>query len=380
MLVDAADHSSLQDALDLVNANPSGGMVRLPPGRYEIEEPLRITGEDITLRGSGAASVIVNRNTEGKPAILVASGIPNPKRSGQQAFRWRIALQEFRIVGNEKSGHGIEAHNINEIHIRALTITENGGDGIHHEYCLEDARVSDCILTYNKGSGFYILGNHDIVVSANQFEENVDGLRCLEAFNLTMNGNILDDHLGNAIVLEKMMGSVLSGNMIEQSEGWGLVVDRDSYGLTFSGNIFTNNKAGGIDLRSAYGCTLSANTFARSYRNAVFAGKHTEGNTIAANTFTSGRAGNGQVFGNKGEPEHVSGIVLDPAAGALNVTGNTFRGVRPAAVTIESGGNAAPATPDLLFTGNLLVDTPPGTDAFENATVANNRQVAGRKD
>jgi pectin methylesterase-like acyl-CoA thioesterase len=180
ILVNAAEHPTLQAALDIVNANPSGGMVRLPPGRYEIDEPLKITGEDITLRGSGASSAIINRNTEGKPAILLGAGIPNPKHKGQQAYRWHIALQEFRVIGNEKSGHGIEAHNINELHIRALTVTENGGNGIHNEYCLEDARVTDCIITYNKGTGYYIFGNHDTIVSANQFEENFDGLRCLE--------------------------------------------------------------------------------------------------------------------------------------------------------------------------------------------------------
>jgi len=378
VLVNAADHPTLQAALDIVNANPSGGMVRLPPGRYEIDEPLSITGEDITLRGSGASSTIINRNTDGKPAILIASGLPNPKRKGQQAYRWHIALQEFRVIGNEKSGHGIEAHNINELHLRALTVTENGGNGIHNEYCLEDARITDCIITYNKGTGLHIFGNHDIVVSANQFEENFDGLHCLDAFNLTMNGNILDDHLGSSIILEHMMGSVLTGNMIEQSEAWGLVVDRDCYGLTFSANIFTNNVAGGIDLRSAYGCTISANTFARTPQNAILAGKHSEGNTITGNTFTSGRVGGGVVLGMKGEQQQVSGVVLNPGAGAINITGNTFRDVRPSAVAIQSGAKA-PATTEILFTGNLLVDTPPGTDAFKNATVANNREVAGQK-
>jgi hypothetical protein len=50
------------------------------------------------------------------------------------------------------------------------------------------------------------------VVNANQFEENQYALRCLDSFNLTMNGNTLDDHLRHGVVIENTYGTVLSGN------------------------------------------------------------------------------------------------------------------------------------------------------------------------
>ena len=130
------------------------------------------------------------------------------------------------------------------------TISENGGDGIHLERCRENARVTDCMITYNAKTGLYLnVNNHDTIVSANHFEENHDGIRSAEGFNLTMTGNNLDDHIGSSLIIEKMMGSVISGNMIEQSTSWGIVLDRDTYGTTVSSNVLTNNAEGGIDLK-----------------------------------------------------------------------------------------------------------------------------------
>ena len=57
-------------------------------------------------------------------------------------------------------------------------------------------------ITYNKAIGLNIIGCHDIVVSANHFEENQDALHCIDAFNLCMTGNNLDDHLGHGVVIE----------------------------------------------------------------------------------------------------------------------------------------------------------------------------------
>ena len=65
-VIDAGDYESLQAALDAVPA--SGGIVRLPPGVYEITEPLRLHTGDTRLEGSGAATQIINRNDKGEPA------------------------------------------------------------------------------------------------------------------------------------------------------------------------------------------------------------------------------------------------------------------------------------------------------------------------
>ena len=179
---------------------------------------------------------------------------------------WRIQLGNFRISGNPKSGNpksgdGLLAEGINESFIQGVSIDHHGGHGINLVACTEDPRVSDNLLTYNAKSGLNIQAGHDIMVNANQFEEHQDGLRCIDSFNLTMNGNNLDDHLRHRVMIKNTYGSVLSGNMIEECNGTAIILDRDCYGITISANVIAHELAGGMDLRDAWGCAVSANTF-----------------------------------------------------------------------------------------------------------------------
>ena len=68
-----------------------------------------------------------NVNTEGEPAIRVQPGnfATDPK-----AMLWRVKLTDLRVTGNPKSGHGIEALNVNEFFLDGVTVSENGGDGV----------------------------------------------------------------------------------------------------------------------------------------------------------------------------------------------------------------------------------------------------------
>ena len=94
-----------------------------------------------------------------------------------------------------------------------MTVSYHGGDGILLNYCYEDARVSDSLMTYNKGTGLNLKGCHDIVVVSNQFEENNDALHCIDGFNLCMTGNCLDDRLGRGVLIENTYGSVVSSSL-----------------------------------------------------------------------------------------------------------------------------------------------------------------------
>ena len=95
-------------------------------------------------------------------------------------------LQDFRITGNEKSGHGVEANGIQEIYIHGVTVSYHGKNGINLDNCYEDPRVADSLITYNKKTGLAIRSGHDIIVAANHFEENMDAVFCTDSFNLCM--------------------------------------------------------------------------------------------------------------------------------------------------------------------------------------------------
>jgi hypothetical protein len=349
-VVDASKHPHLQAALDAVPEG--GGLVTIPPGNYAITAPLRVKTAETRIVGSGAATHIINQNEKGEPAFILR---PPNLDADKKAHLWRVQMADLRISGNPKSGDGVFAEAIQEIYFEGVSIDHHGGHGIHMVNCTEDPRVADCILTYNKMSGIEIHGGHDIVVNANHFEENQDALRCYDAFNLCMNGNNIDDHLGNGVVIENTYGSVLSGNMIEECNGTAIILDRDCYGITLSANVIAHHLLGGIDLRDACGCTLSANTFVLAHQFSVRVAPESERNTITGNTFCNSYIGAGK---DKRPAEDKvpmgvdagTGVRVEGGVNGLILTGNTFSGLSTAAAWSTG------AVKNVLITSNLCLD------------------------
>ena len=342
-VVDASRHASLQAAIDAVPA--TGGLVRIPPGEFEITEPLRVTGEDISIEGSGTSTHIKNNNQDGQPALIIEDAKNSELETTEN---WRIRLANFRITGNEKSGSGIVARSINEIFIDGVTVSYHGGDGILLDHCREDPRICDCLITYNKGTGLNLLGCHDIVVSSNQFEENTDALRCFDGYNLCATGNCLDDHLGKGIVIENTYGSVVAGNMIEECKGPAIVLDRDCYGITLSANVIAHNGAG-IDLRDAHGCAVSANTLVINKTDALRLGPHSGRIAVTGNSFSNSFIGEDQ---QKRRPDdQVAAGVVFAGGTDVAVSGNSLSGLTTKAIRVESD-----ASRRILFAGNVLTD------------------------
>jgi nitrous oxidase accessory protein NosD len=347
--INAAKYPNLQAAFDAVPA--TGGIVLLPPGKFEITEPLHIKTEDTRVIGSGAATCIINKNEEGKPALILR---PPTLDKDKKARLWRVQLADFRITGQEKSGDGVFAEGIQEIYIEGMSIDHHGRHGIHLLDCYEDPRVVDSILTYNKACGLEIVNCHDIVVNGNHFEENQDALHCTDGFNLCMNGNNIDDHLRHGVVIENTYGYVLSGNMIEECNGTAVILDRDCYGITISANVIAHHLEGGVDLRDAHGCAISANTFTLAHKFSVRVSKDSGRNTISANNFCNTYIGEGK---DKRPAEHKVPMGIDEGTGILlegtshcTISANSFTGLSTAAIW-----STAPCT-GLLITNNLATD------------------------
>lgn len=348
--IDASKYPTLQAAFDEVPE--TGGIVRLPAGLFEIDEPLIVHTEDTRIEGAGAATHIKNVNQEGKPALMLR---PSDRDNNARARVWRVQIGNLRLSGSEKSGDGILAEGINEIFIHGVSIDHHGGNGIHMVDCYEDPRVADCIITYNKKAGLYIKNGHDIVVNANQFEENQDAVVCVDGFNLCMNGNNLDDHLRHGVVIENTYGSVLSGNMIEECMGTAIILDRDCYGITLSANVIAHDMGGGINLKDAHGCTLSANTFTLCHHYSVHVSSLSSRNTITGNSFCNSHIGDKEkrkLVDENNDPIRIdigTGVVLDGTR-AITVCGNTFSGLDGAAVT------AINSCSQILVSANVIVD------------------------
>lgn len=355
LTIDASRYPSIQAAFDAVPAE--GGLVRLPAGTFEIAEPLFIRVQDMCVEGAGTATHIKNVNEEGQPALVL---VHPDGTEGRKNELWRVRLANFRITGNEKSGHGIEARGINEIFIDGVTVSYHGGDGIRLDHCYEDPRICDSLITYNKQTGVNLIGCHDIVVSASQFEENMDALHCFDGFNLCMTGNNLDDHLGHGVVIENTYGSVVSGNMIEECKGTAIVLDRDCYGITLSANVIAHD-GGGIDLRDAHGCAVSANTFTLMKTDALRIGKTSGRIAVCGNSFCDSYIGEGAVKRRQDDIQ-AAGLVLSGTTD-VGISGNVFSSVRPKAVAIEGD---APVR-RILFSNNVLTDVVSDHESLKEA-------------
>ncbi|MEJ2702912.1 MAG: right-handed parallel beta-helix repeat-containing protein [Sedimentisphaerales bacterium] len=359
-MIDASRYPSLQAAIDALPEE--GGVVRLPPGTFEISEPLVVSVGDVLIEGAGTATHIKNVNTEGKSALILQhpGGADN-----RNAELWRIRLADFRITGNEKSGHGIEALRINELFIDGVTISYHGGDGIHMYFCYEDPRICNSLITYNKKTGLNAIGCHDVVVAANQFEENLDALRFIDGFNLCMTGNCLDDHLGDGVVIENTYGSVVSGNMIEECKGTAIVLDRDCYGITLSANVIAHEETGGVALRDAHGCAVSANTFTIMGKDALSIGPNSGRITVTGNNFSNSYIGDDKLK-RAANDQNAAGMVLNGTSG-IAVSGNLFSGLRPKALTVKGEPSR-----HILFSDNVLIDAPSDHKKLEDSVVKNN--------
>jgi len=339
-VIDAAAYPNLQAAFDAVPEG--GGLVRLPPGRFELAEPLVLQRPDTRVEGAGRATHLVNMSAKGEPALVVRAPGYTDKARGKRV--WRVTLANFRVSGSEKSGDGILAQGVNEIFLDNLAVDHNGGHGINLVDCYEDPRLADCILTYNKAAGVSLLRCHDIVVASSQFEENEDALRCVDSFNLCMTGNNLDDHLRHGVVIENTYGSVLSGNMIEECRGTAVVLDRDCYGITVSANVIAHENGGGVDLVDAWGCAVSANTFTMVKQFGVRVGPKAGRITIAANNFS-----NAHIGGGRKRDDAACGVVLEGAKD-IAVAGNVFSGLAESAVRM------AGLCERILIEGNVMTD------------------------
>ncbi|MEW6302340.1 MAG: right-handed parallel beta-helix repeat-containing protein [Verrucomicrobiota bacterium] len=351
--IDAKKFPTLQAAFDALP--DSGGIVLIPPGTYELTQPLLLTKGEVRIEGSGASTHIKNLNTKGEPAIVLR---PPDRATNTRSRIWRIQLGNFRVSGNTNSGDGLRAEGIQEIFLHGLSIDHHGGHGINLIDCYEDPRVSDNILTYNKLAGLNIVACHDIVVNANHFEENQDALRCVDSFNLCMNGNNVDDHLRHGVVIENTYGSVVSGNMIEECNGIAIILDRDCYGITLSANVIAHHLQGGIDLRDAWGCAVSANTFTIAHKASLRIGPDSGRITVSANNFCNTYIGGGKdkrppidlkktpnpMAGDEG-----TGVFLEGTSDVI-ISGNSFSGLSTEAVWTKGECQR------ILVSGNVISD------------------------
>ena len=95
--------TDIQKALDQL---PQGGEVVLPPGTYEIHQPIVLQHDNQILRGSGTDTILFLAANANCPVIILGSPIAATGRATRRIFAWLI----YSLMATGKSIGGIVAH------------------------------------------------------------------------------------------------------------------------------------------------------------------------------------------------------------------------------------------------------------------------------
>ena len=254
----------------------------------------------------------------------------------EEEYIWRVKVSDMHLKGNEKCGNGIYAKRVNEISLSDMWIDHHGKSGIVLDYCLENPRIYDNNIAYNKENGVWLDGCHDIVVSANQMEENGIGIYGEGLYNATVTGNNIDDHIKNCIYFVNTLGSIITANMLENCLGESVVLDENCDGIVLTGNTF--RMPGVLSVIKSKGVVITGNAFDSSESTAL---KVKESNliTVSGNIFSGTGEGVNRIYGmvmSDVNDVSISGntivrplegkiYILSDKNGYINITGNTIK-------------------------------------------------------
>jgi len=356
-VVNAGDYSSIQEAVNALG--DEGGTVYIPAGIYKISEPIVVKKSEVTLMGAGSGTLLLNTNEEGKNTIELLSG-----GSEEEKRIWRVKVCNMHLKGNEKCGNGIYAYYVNEIFLNDMWVDYHGKSGLYLDYCYENPRVSDNNIAYNKEKGILIDGCHDIVVSANELEENGTGVYAKDIFNATITGNNIDDHIKCCIHFVNALGSIITGNMLENSKGECMIIDEKCNGVVITGNIL--RQPGDLRIKGTMGVTITGNAFDMTRGNSI---EIEESNliTISGNIFSGGP--DDRVYGivmRDVKDASISGnTMVKPLEGGIYVLGNENKYINITGNTIKNPSGKSPGefsgihiqnTSHSIISHNIIID------------------------
>jgi parallel beta-helix repeat protein len=349
-VVNAGDYASIQKAVDALGE--SGGTVFIPAGTYKISEPINVTKSDVTLMGAGSATILLNVNEEGENTFEL---IGAPKKE-----IWHVSVCNMHLKGTEKCGNGIHAYCVNEISLREMWIDYHGKSGIFLDYCYENPRVCNNNIAYNKEKGLLIDGCHDVVVSANEIEENGTtgtggaGVFVKDGFNATISGNDIDDNIGNNIHFVKEHGSIITGNVLENSIGINLFLEGCS-GTVVTGN--TLRQPGDMRIVNNRGVTITGNSFDMTNDNSIEA-ENSNLITISGNIFMGDSKAlkdrtHGIIMRNVNNVSISGNTMEKPIKGGIYIVGNENKYINITGNTIKNPSEKSPGE----FSGILIQNT-----------------------
>ena len=200
MLPAGITSAEIQRALDLLPE--SGGEVVLPPGTFEVRQPIVLQRDHQTLRGSGDATVLRLADGANCPVIILGEPVNNPhstvkdlrvsdlfidgNRYQQQRELWRLQGEDSEIRNNGitvqnvsdslvervtcarcRSGGLVTTLGVRRLTVRDLTAFDNEFDGLACYYTV-DCLFTELYLHDNPGAGISLdlAFNHNVISNA----------------------------------------------------------------------------------------------------------------------------------------------------------------------------------------------------------------------
>jgi Right handed beta helix region len=157
-----AGGAGIQHALDALPE--SGGLVVLPPGTFEVSQPIVLQRDHLELRGSGPNTILRLADNANCPVIILGEPVNNPNRTvrdlrvsdvfidgnrvHQQRERWRLAGE-----GSEIRNNGINVQNVSDSAVEHVTCARCRSGGLVTTRDVRRLTVRDLIAFDNQFDG-----------------------------------------------------------------------------------------------------------------------------------------------------------------------------------------------------------------------------------
>ena len=214
--IDVSSYGSVQAAFDALPDR--GGTVHFPAGNYVLNDTVAVAlaeGQHLSVTGEGRASVIRNRNTDGK-ALLQVTGVV-----GSWWPDLKITIRDLTLVGSPDSGDAIAVHYPNDTLIDTCFFSGHGGRAVWLGPHGTNVTVRDCWARDCKW-GFRAEHIHHLTLHGNQTRSLNEGQKQAEHLYLDYDCRevrVVNNHFAyghaQAIILDGTAQHVICNNTIE---------------------------------------------------------------------------------------------------------------------------------------------------------------------
>ncbi len=177
----------------LIKAQP-GNIIELPAGEFTLNSSISLDVDNVTVRGKGKDSTVLNfaTQTSGGESVLVTSN--------------NVVLEDFAVV--DPPSDGIKFKFSNGVTLRRMRVEwtcgaceENGAYGLYPVQT-ENVLIEDSVVIGASDAGVYVGQSDKIIVRRNRVSLNVAGIEIENSTNSEVYENTAENNTGGILVFD----------------------------------------------------------------------------------------------------------------------------------------------------------------------------------